>query len=105
MVRPYFFFALALSTVACAAEVTPPVTPKPAPPKAEPVRTTAAVLPAPAEPKTPEAPPLASLIKEATAAETPILLYFTAIWCQPCASLEKDVLSQANVQAALASWR
>jgi hypothetical protein len=103
MARSFFFIAAALSTMGCAAEVS--VSPKPVPPKPEPVVTTAAVLPAPAEPATPAAPPLASIIKEATATDTPILLYFTAIWCQPCATLEAEVLPQPSVQAGLAAWR
>lgn len=50
------------------------------------------------------APALDKVLEEAKAAETPPLLYFGAVWCQPCAMVEKTVLPNLNVTAALASY-
>lgn len=71
-----------------------------------------AAAPPPAEPapiaepsKGALAPPLDKVLEEAKAAKTPALLYFGAVWCQPCAMVEKTVLPNLNVTAVLESYR
>jgi thiol-disulfide isomerase/thioredoxin len=101
--------ALALST-GCAAAPAPAAPAAPASSTAAPastVATTAAtVKPAKPEPsKGAHAAALDSVIADAKASGKPALLYFGTIWCAPCAAVEKDVMPNAGVQAALAEYR
>ncbi|HMJ55264.1 MAG TPA: thioredoxin family protein [Polyangiaceae bacterium] len=50
-------------------------------------------------------PDVSTVVADASSLDKPILLYFGAVWCEPCVQFERTILSQPEVAGALSDYR